>query len=156
MQLIDVCDSDVPIDKYKNFKTQSKVVRIIDGDTLVLVFLDENNTLKKRIARLNGIDAAEMHVFPMLARQARNYLVNVSTDIEEIDINDMRSSREMQADINMNKKILWCVFDDVDKYGRSLVELYYQEDHCVNYALSINRMLVNAQHAIEYNGGKKM
>jgi len=155
MDIAGLCDSDVAPDCLKNFKTKAKIVRVIDGDTVVLVFYDMHNIIKKKVARLKGIDCAEMRQFPHLGRQARNYLINISTDIEEVDIDDMRTSKEMQKDIDQNRKILWCIFDGLDKYGRALVELYTFEEQCGCFAKSINSMMVNAQHAIIYNGGKK-
>lgn len=154
MNLCYIKDSDVPVQSYNNYCTYVKVVRIIDGDTVVITFYDKHGILVKCTARLAGIDTPEMTKQPVLAKQARNYLINLSTNVDEIDLSDCRSSKEMQTMIDTNTSILYAKMLCNDKYGRVLVELYFRPEECGDFTRSINQMMLTSRFAKQYDGKK--
>lgn len=151
--LIHVCDHDITIPCLKNQVHLAKVVRIIDGDTVVLAYKDDHDSICKVVARLSGIDAPELKTDKLIALKSRNYLINLVTDIEELDLDDPRSSKELQLLLDTNTKLLLAKFDGKDKYGRELVELYFAHNSVTEFRRSINHMLLNASMAKVYQCG---
>jgi endonuclease YncB( thermonuclease family) len=147
-----VCDKEIKCEILKSITLQVKIVRVIDGDTVVLAYINKTGQISKVTARLFGIDTPELRKEPWLAKRARNYLINLSTNVEEIDIDDSRTSKELQRNIDQNTKLLWAKFNGNDKYGRSLVELYFYHNCDCNFSSSLNQMILNAKLARPYDG----
>lgn len=113
-------------------KCKGKVVEVYDGDTVKIVFpLSENNPnhLYKWNCRLINVDTPEIRT--------------KNTKEKEFGL----SVRD-----NLREKILNKIVDvhckDFDKYGRLLVEIFYEN-------ININNWLIEKNYAKKYDGGKK-
>lgn len=113
---------------FENFVTQLRIIKIIDGDTIIGIFKFKNEFYKYNF-RINGIDTAELHSKneneKKLAYSAKEYLSNLILD-----------------------KILNVTFLNFDKYGRILINIYLNNQ-------SISDILINGGYAKKYNGGTK-
>lgn len=110
-------------------KYKAKVLKVLDGDSAYVCF-KYNGKYYKFNARLNGIDAPETRTKNLEEKKAglisKQYLKNIiDNKIVDIDIIHF------------------------DKYGRILVELYYNDKH-------INKYMVDGGYAFSYNGGTKI
>lgn len=107
----------------------TKVIKVVDGDTIdVLIDLGFDTHVKKRI-RLNGINAPES--------RTRN--------LEEKKLGLAAKSR--LKELCENKDLILKSFG-VGKYGRVLGEIF-------NHGASINNVMVAEGHAKFYGGGKR-
>jgi hypothetical protein len=85
------------------------------------------------------------------ARVARNRLVQLITKVD-IDINNIQySNKDIDKILDENKNLVYIEFGKFDKYGRVLGTLYLDE----NKDTSVNQMLIDENHAVVYNGGKR-
>ncbi len=127
LELID--QSAIPKFSFKNYKTYIKIIKVIDGDTVIAIF-KFNNQFYKYNFRINGIDTPEIHskneYEKKLALDVKNYVYELIID-----------------------KILFAEFLDFDKWGRILLNLYLDN----NDNLADN--LVNGGYAKKYDGGTK-
>lgn len=139
---------DVPLFSFDGLKTYGKVVHAIDGDTIHVIMLYNNNPIKLD-CRLFNIDTPEMTKTPEIAKRARNRLLQLCTDCT-IDLNDMCDKKTINKYIENNKKIITIDCLGEDKYGRELVNIYSD-----NGELSVNDILINEGYAHKYTGGKK-
>lgn len=137
---------DVPLFSFDGLNTFGKVVHAIDGDTIHIILLYNNNPIKLD-CRLNNIDTPEMTKTPEIAKRARNRLLQLCTDCS-IELEDMCDKKTINKYIEKNKKIIKVECLGEDKYGRELVNIY-DDEHC------INDILINEGYAHKYNGGKK-
>lgn len=116
---------------FKNYKTLIKVIRVIDGDTIIGVF-KFNSEFYKYNFRINGIDTPEIHskneYEKKIGLDAKNYVYNL-----------------------LINKILFAEFLDFDKYGRILLNLYLDE----NNSEQLSDHLINGGYAQKYDGGIK-
>ena len=142
-----ITQKEIPIFSLSGTKAIGKIVKVVDGDTVHIVFYD-NGRLVRKVCRLNGIDTPEYGKNPDLARRARNRLVQLCTDIK-IDLNDMCDTKTINVSIDNNHKLLNIIFFGNEKYGRELVEIYDLDNVCTN------TILVNEGYAKKYYGGKK-
>lgn len=147
-------DQDVPMRTLKGHVSECKVVRVIDGDSLILIYHDIDGSIQKTNARMMGIDAPEMNATPDLAKASRNFLIGLVTNIE-VDISNMSSSKDLQNLIDSNSKLLVAKFGSLDKYGRQLVELYDTMEDINVFTRSINHKMILSKRARSYDGGKK-
>ena len=137
---------------------KGKVVELYDADTCKIV-LPLHNNLYKFTCRLNGIDTPEMKPKKdkvnrdneiMMAKKARNELLKmICKEQNEIDLNITKDNIKKKLADNKRLIIVKCL--EFDKYGRLLVELYNE-----NETDTFNRMLVNLNLAVSYNGGTKI
>jgi len=138
--------SDVPFETLKGFECPVKVVYVVDGDTVHLIFQDsETLHYKKVIARLAHINTPELSSEPELAKEARNFLVHLVTNTV-LDVKNMSSSKELIPLYDTNTKIIYAKFLGKDKYSRELVELYEFKEALT----SINDQMVSSNHAKLY------
>lgn len=121
--------SGIPKFSFKNYKTLIKIIKVIDGDTVIALF-KFNNAFYKYNFRINGIDTAEIHskneIEKKIGLHAKNY-------VYELIIN----------------RILYAEFLDFDKYGRILINLYLENNE------NLSEHLVNGGYAKLYDGGAK-
>ena len=123
-----------------------KVIQVIDGNTCVLAYIDVKECIRSVLCKLYGVVVPDISsTSNALAKKARNYLINLTTDIEEIDINDMRSSKELQGEVDLNTKIIWAVFHSQHDSGYFLVTLYFREEEAIHRYMSMNQMMLNSR-----------
>lgn len=104
----------------------AKVVKVYDGDTITVVF-KHNNAYNKWSCRLYGIDAPELHAGGI---PARDFLSNL-----------------------ILHQIVSLECFEFEKYGRLLVTVYQLTQN--EDKLDINKLMVSADHAVPYFGGKR-
>ena len=130
----------------KNKRYNAKILDIYDADTITVCIDLEGFSFVKMNVRLFGIDTPELRGSEKeLGVKARNYLINVLTDII-IDYNNTRN--DIRNMINKNTYMVEVLFDDFDKYGRPLGTIYKDN-------ININEKLVKDGYAKEYDGGTK-
>jgi endonuclease YncB( thermonuclease family) len=135
-----------------------KVVYVYDGDTVHIVF-EINNKLTKYICRLAHIDSPE--IVPKniadknlrdkeieAATKSRNYLIET---VSTIKINNIITKQNCKDLLSTSKKLIWVKCLEFDKYGRLLVELYENRYSMV----SINKLMIDNNYAVPYEGGTK-
>lgn len=113
-------------------KCYGKVVDVYDGDTVKIVFsLSENepNRLYKWNCRLINVDTPELRTKNL---KEKEYGKMVRDKLREKILNNV---------VEINCK-------DFDKYGRLLVEIFYEN-------ININQWLIENNYAKQYNGGTK-
>lgn len=140
---------DVPLFSFDGLNTIGKVVHAIDGDTIHIILLYNENVIKLD-CRLFSIDTPEMTKNPDIAKRARNRLLQLCTDCS-VDLNDMCDKKTINKIIENNKKIIKVECLGEDKYGRELVNIYSNNEENE----SINNILVAEGYAHKYDGGKK-
>ena len=130
----------------KNKRYNAKILDIYDADTITVCIDLEGFSFVKMNVRLFGIDTPELRGSEKeLGVKARNYLINILTDII-IDYNSTRN--DIRNMINKNTYMVEVLFDDFDKYGRPLGIIYKDN-------ININEKLVKDGYAKEYDGGTK-
>lgn len=115
-----------PKDEYVR---QAKLVSITDGDTVVL---DTDLGCDIRITqkcRLSGINAPEKNT--KAGKDAKAFLESLLKGHDEIVIKTYK--------------------DEKEKYGRYLAVIYLPDS-----TVSINQMMIDAGHAVPYNGEKRV
>jgi len=138
--------NDVPFETLKGLECMAKVVYVVDGDTVHLVFEDPvTHQYKKVIARLAHINTPELSSEPELAKRARNYLTKVVTNTV-LDLNNMNSSKDLKSLYDTNTKLIYVRFLGKDKYSRELVELY----ESIEDTYSINNLMISSNYAKVY------
>ena len=130
----------------KNKRYNAKILDIYDADTITVCIDLEGFSFVKINVRLHGIDTPELRGSQKeLGLKARNYLINILTDIVIDDNNTRNDIRDM---INKNTHMIEVLFGDFDKYGRPLAIIFKDN-------ININEMLVKDGYAKEYDGGTK-
>lgn len=115
-----------PKDEYVR---RAKVIGITDGDTVILntdLGCEIHVTMK---CRLSGINAPEKNT--QSGKDAKIFLESLLSGHDEIVIKTYK--------------------DEKEKYGRYLAVLYVPDS-----PVSINQMMIDAGHAKEYNGEKRV
>ena len=111
-----------------------KVTRVVDGDTIDAdIDLGFNMTLSKRI-RLHGINTPETR-----------------TRDKEEKKRGLAAKERLQQIIDTQQGVLFLKSMDQGKFGRCIGVLFEQDFD----DQSINDMLVEEGHAVEYFGGKR-
>ena len=117
------------------------VTKIVDGDTIdALVDLGFDTWKKVRI-RMNGMNAPESR----------------TRDLEE-KARGLAAKARLKEILKENKNKFILVSHGVGKYGRCLGEIYVENTYNDNPNLpeiSVNKILINEGHAVEYHGGKR-
>jgi len=155
-------NESIPDFSVNGLHTLCKVVDVYDADTFRVVFFrnkEDKEPLKLKV-RAVGCNAAEMYPLKShperkeemrKARVARNRLVQLITGVD-IDINNIQySNKDIDKILTDNKKLVYIEFGKFDKYGRVLGTLYLNE----NRDKSINQILIDENHAVYYDGGKR-
>jgi endonuclease YncB( thermonuclease family) len=108
-----------------------EVTKVVDGDTIDVVFDVGFSMFRKERIRLNGIDTPE----------------SVTSDVTEKKLG-LESKQFLQMWLSRQTKIRAKTTKD-DKYGRILAEVYGDDGVCVN------RLMVEKGYAWDYDGGTK-
>jgi endonuclease YncB( thermonuclease family) len=114
---------------FKNYKTLIKIIRVIDGDSVVAIF-KFNNQFYKYNFRINGIDTPETNSKNEYEKKKG---IDTKIYVQNLLIN----------------KILFAEFLDFDKYGRILLNLYLNSNE------NISEHLINGGYANKYDGRGK-
>jgi len=128
-------NNDVPFFSYKGEIDICKVSKVYDGDTIHIVRIIKKKPYRFK-CRLLGIDTAELR----------------SSNEKEKEF--AIKTRDFLANLIYNEYV-FVEFDDFDKYGRLLCNVYIDHKHLRN-KLSINQMLINEGYAKAYDGGTKI
>jgi endonuclease YncB( thermonuclease family) len=113
------------------YSTPCKALRIHDGDTLWIAFRTAHTILNKIKIRMDGYDSAELH-----STTETNLAKNATETLQKlID----------QAGDKLSVKFL-----HVDKYGRTLAQLFDDNRH-----VCLNTEMVQLGMGVVYSGGKK-
>lgn len=135
----DATFENTPEYTFDQHKSIVKVVRIIDGDTVDIVFLhpDSQRIYRHRV-RLYGIDTPEK-------RPARNN-PNREAEIEA----SRRATEALRERLRENDDRVLALFHKKDKYGRELATFYHKDGS------SINEWMISEGYAYAYDGGTKI
>lgn len=127
---------DLGIFTYEGKNLKGRVVRVLDGDTVQVIILNEGKLESHRF-RLFGIDAPELH--PRKDSSSRD------EEKEAAVISKEKLEEKMSEDSNL------CMvsFTKDDKYGRRMGNLSTRS------GININDWMVAKGYAIPYGGGKK-
>ena len=112
-----------------------KVIDVYDGDTITVI-LPFNTMFYKKKCRLYGIDCAEIR----------------TKDLEEKKCG--YDAKRFLSDHIHNKQV-WIYCGDWDKYGRLLITIYTNKQDIGNFDKSINKLMLDNNHAYSYDGTKK-
>lgn len=131
--------------------TLSRLVDVIDGDTIVCVVPLLGHYFKFNV-RLKGIDTCEMKSKDPILREravaAREYLVRRLLDEKTTETD--RKTTQQYLDEKLVVVYLHCY--DFDKYGRLLADVYINNESTV----SLSDELIHQNLAYPYDGGKKI
>lgn len=114
-----------------------KIIDVYDGDTVDILFYMQSE-LRHNKMRLYGIDTPELKP-----------LKNISN--REDIIQKAHSAKSYLQSIVLDK-IVYVRFVNEEKYGRLMGYLYLSKEQ---QKISVNQMLIDSGHAVEYFGGKK-
>lgn len=155
-------NENVPEFSVNKLFTVCKVVDVYDADTFRVVFFKnkyDKSPIKLKV-RAKGCNAAEMYPLKShphrseemkTARIARNRLLQLVTNLQ-IDLGNIEyDKKEINKILNENKRLVYIEFDKKDKYGRFLGTLYLDNKK----KFSINQILIDENHAVPYDGGKR-
>jgi endonuclease YncB( thermonuclease family) len=159
-------NDNIPDFSINGICTLCKIVHVYDADTFrVAFFINKNDEhpIKMKV-RASGCNSAEMYPLKShpnrqeemrKAKVARNRLVQLITETEFDIFNvDYFSNEDIKKLLDENTKLLYIEFGKFDKYGRVLGTLYL-DDGEANKKKSINQMLIDENHAVYYDGGKR-
>lgn len=119
---------DTPFFSLEGMKCQAYVYSVYDGDTVTLIIEFQEKEYKWK-CRLSGIDTAELRTKNI---KEKEYAYKV---------------KEILSDKILNKIVdIECL--KFDKYGRTLVKIYYDN-------ICINDWLIENGYAKKYDGGHK-
>lgn len=127
------CEKVQPF-SFAGIYTYAKVYRVIDADTIGVVFKLADNYTKLTV-RLAGIDAPE------------------SRSKSKNEVNGSRIATSTLKKM-INEKIVKIYFSEFDKYGRTLARVFMLEE-IESGCDCVNDYLVMYQYAKIYTGGKK-
>ena len=121
-----VKEDDVQGFTLKGLKKKVKVVRVIDGDTLDVVFYLNDDNLVRFTCRMLGYNAPERKKKTMqFALLARDYLAHLCMGYSPDDFDDSGIWEEdhLQRLLDESRNLVYAVFGDFDNFGRALVAL---------------------------------
>lgn len=128
----DSVNDKIKVFSFEGRECQGKVVSVYDGDTVKIVFPltdKEPERLFKWNCRLINVDTPELRT---KNKKEKEFGKKVRDMLREKILNNV-----------VNVKCL-----DFDKYGRLLVEIFYE-------GVSVNQWLIDNNYAKVYQGGKK-
>ena len=117
---------------FEGRKCDGKVVDVYDGDTVKIVFPlseQEPDRLYRWNCRLINVDTPELRT------------KNLKEKAFGKEVRDLLKQKILNQIVSVECK-------DFDKYGRLLVEIFYEDS-------SINQWLIENKYAKVYDGGKK-
>lgn len=135
--------------------TWARVVDILDGDTVIVVFEFLGTPLKWNV-RLNGIDTCELKSkdadaqdLATLAQKRLFQLLVARANTDDVDAckSMMPTNRQaVRSYLQCNQTIVFMTCRGIDKYGRLLADLYAQtssrEEGGAYASISINATLI--------------
>jgi endonuclease YncB( thermonuclease family) len=134
----DCTDENTPYFTYEDVRMIVKVVRVIDGDTIVIVMKQEGtNKIYKYRVRLYGIDTPESRP----PRDQSNRAVEIAASLDA-----KMALIQKLSEVNYYVTIH---FHHFDKYGRLLGTIYGKD------GVNVNQWLVINHYAVAYNGKTK-
>lgn len=135
----------------QGIETYCRVVDIIDGDSVVIV-IPLFGSYYKFNARLDGIDAFEMHSHdPILQQKAIVSRNRVFELISKQQCEQVLDRKQIQKALNNDVYLAWVKCLNYDKYGRLLCNLYCSQEN----EKSISEILIQNNLAYAYEGGTK-
>jgi endonuclease YncB( thermonuclease family) len=129
---LELQEKDIPAFDFIGINTWAKVLRVLDGDTVVLVIIINSHPYKFS-TRLSYIDCAELH----------------SENPTEV-AHAHKAANRLKELIGNNLVYIKC--QKWDKFGRLLAELYKDD----NSNISFNQILLDEKLAYPYKGCKKI
>lgn len=127
---------DLDVFTYDGKIVKGRVVRVLDGDTVQVIILNEKKLESHRF-RLSGIDAPELH-----PRK------DSSTRDEEKDA-AVISKEKLEEKLAEDANLVLINFTKDDKYGRRMGTMSTRS------SVNINDWMVTKGYAVPYGGGKK-
>ena len=124
--------NELNIFTYSGKKVFAKVTDVYDGDTITIVFYD--NEFKKFKLRLAGIDTPEIKPF-------------LSVENRDIHVQSAKIVKKFVENMILNK-IVYLRIEGEDKYGRLLGYIYIN-------GICINNLLIDKKYALSYDGKTK-
>ena len=117
-----------------------KVVRVVDGDTLHIVCIQEGQPQKHPI-RLFGIDTPELK--PKITTPHRELHQNAAKAV----------GRYVESVFAAHENLAWVEFQKKEKYGRLMGEVFIEskEDN-MKIRTSVNKLLLSRGFALSYDG----
>ncbi|CAB4159566.1 COG1525 Micrococcal nuclease (thermonuclease) homologs [uncultured Caudovirales phage] len=115
----------------------AKLIRVVDGDTIIAMIDLGFHTWTEKIIRLHGIDAYESRTKDLKTKEKG---VNAKLTLSRI--------------LEGSNGVFTLESKGIDKYGRSLGIAYVTLTD-INTELNINDHLVNEGLAVRYDGGTK-
>ncbi len=141
-------DIETPIFSLNGLKTYSRIVNIIDGDTISLVIPVFNNYFKFT-TRIKGIDTCEIHSSdPLIKAHGMKAKEKVCNLICKINID---SKKDIIEYLKNNIILVWIECFNFDKYGRLLADVYNKDK-----SIMISNCLLDEKLAYLYEGDTKM
>ena len=128
--------NDLGVFTYEGKLLKGRVVRVLDGDTVQVIILNENKLESHRF-RLSGIDAPELH--PRKDSSSRD---------EEKEAGEI-SKEKLEEKLSEDSNLCIVSFTKDDKYGRRMGAL------STRFGVNINDWMVAKGYAVPYDGGKK-
>jgi endonuclease YncB( thermonuclease family) len=131
-QLGKITKSDYPRFTLNGIQAHAKVVYIYDGDTCDVVFYhDEMKDFVRFKCRLSGFDAPELD--EKYGEEARDYLAHLCMGKKKGEDVAAYTTRELQEELDRNRKTVYAMFGKEEKYGRALVTLKTSpKGECIN------------------------
>ena len=131
-----------------------RFVDIYDADTLTCIVEVFPSLFQKITIRIIGIDACEMTSKNSDAKdyalRARNRVINFLTN-NNIQVSNSTKRSQIRELLDNNIYLIYVKFLGQDKYGRTLGDVYLNEN-----SESISNILLNEKMAIPYSGGKRL
>jgi len=129
---------------FDGIKTDAKVVKVYDGDTIWIVF-NYRKKLTKTKVRMLGYDSPEL-------KPPKN-LINRNAEISRAI-----AAKKYLESLVLNK-VVKVHLSKFDKYGRPLCTIYIPDPDtkfipCAN-KLCVNTLMVRTNHGVTYMGGTK-
>jgi len=125
---------------YNGRITKCKVTDVYDGDTVTIVFYDNDRPIKDSF-RMFGYDAPEMKPLK-------------TTPNRELHISAAKVSKKILQNLTKDK-IVWVKFCNEEKYGRLMGHLYFNNPIDNINSKSINDYMIENGFGKVYNGGQK-
>jgi endonuclease YncB( thermonuclease family) len=135
MYPLDLSEANTPWLSFDKQIIKCKVVDIYDGDTITVI-LPLNGKMFKKKCRLFGIDCAEIRT-KNLEEKSCGY-----------DAKKFLHS-------HINDKEIWIECGNWDKYGRLLITIFLFKKDVGHFEKSINKLMIDSNHAYIYDGTKK-
>jgi endonuclease YncB( thermonuclease family) len=147
-------NNKTPMFSLNGIKTEARVVDVIDGDTLALVFPIFNKYFKFHI-RLNGIDTCEIHskneILKTKGLKAKRRMIELLYPLETIEDNIEIYKKQILSLFDRYVSIVWLECLEFDKYGRLLGNVFIKDKK-----LNVCDVLIDEKLAYRYDGSTKL